>query len=217
MVNAILPLLHKAIPAILAAKGVSKLNPKLGKFISGAVAGGYTIDQAVDFLRDKFENPANRKEKERLATTSNLRPDEEASAADIKHSEMLPNIIQNLLSGGGAALGGAIASKGKKPPAPPQQEMPEHVPGLGQFQGEHEPGLGQYQGEHIPGLGQMQAEHGPFHPRTEALRARNAQKQGLAQQEQQRFEQQYGAQGQGGNADAQLMQMIAELQRALNG
>jgi hypothetical protein len=57
----ILPLLNKSVPSALAAKGLSKIDPRLGEFFKLLFANGYNIDQGMDYLR---ENVAGEKPKE---------------------------------------------------------------------------------------------------------------------------------------------------------
>lgn len=49
----IAPFLNRMIPADLAIKGLTKINPQLGKFIGGAMAAGYTAENALDIVREK--------------------------------------------------------------------------------------------------------------------------------------------------------------------
>ncbi len=53
-IKRILPLLNKAVPTALAAKGLSKIDPRLGEFFKLLFSNGYNIDQGVDFLREKI-------------------------------------------------------------------------------------------------------------------------------------------------------------------
>lgn len=50
----ILPFLNKLVPANLAVKGLKNVDPRFGKFVDYMVADGYTIDEARDFIGDKF-------------------------------------------------------------------------------------------------------------------------------------------------------------------
>ena len=50
----ILPFLSKHIPGELMRKGISKIEPRLGKFIEGALNNGYDIDNVRGFIVDKF-------------------------------------------------------------------------------------------------------------------------------------------------------------------
>lgn len=55
-INRVLPLLSKLIPPALAVKGLSKLDPRFGKFIQGSIDLGHTQEETLDFIRDKVEN-----------------------------------------------------------------------------------------------------------------------------------------------------------------
>jgi pyruvate/2-oxoglutarate dehydrogenase complex dihydrolipoamide acyltransferase (E2) component len=44
------PFLSQYIPEDLAIKGLSKINPKLGKFVKDAIDGGYDFGQVKDFI-----------------------------------------------------------------------------------------------------------------------------------------------------------------------
>jgi hypothetical protein len=51
----ILPFLSKYIPQDLAIKGMSKVEPRIGKFINKAMSEGYDFDEVKDFIGQKFE------------------------------------------------------------------------------------------------------------------------------------------------------------------
>lgn len=48
-----LPFLNSQIPLDIATKGLSKLDPRIGKFINGAAKAGYGIEDAFNFFKDK--------------------------------------------------------------------------------------------------------------------------------------------------------------------
>lgn len=110
--NRILPFLDSFIPASLAMKGISKIDPRLGRFLAGAVGSGYGIDKALSYLREQFQSPSTTAEKGRLQRgmqQGGLRTDEKESFQRIKQSERLPDALsQAAVVGGG--LGGALAS-----------------------------------------------------------------------------------------------------------
>jgi len=54
----VLPFLNEHIPEALALKGISKTNPKLGKFIKVAEKNGKAPKEIKQFLTDKFSEPA---------------------------------------------------------------------------------------------------------------------------------------------------------------
>jgi hypothetical protein len=47
------PLLSTKIPIDLAIKGLNKIDPRIGKFVSDAIKTGNTEEEALDFLREK--------------------------------------------------------------------------------------------------------------------------------------------------------------------
>lgn len=49
------PFLSKYIPADLAVKGISKIDPKIGNFLKGAMAQGTDIEGAMEFIKNKFD------------------------------------------------------------------------------------------------------------------------------------------------------------------
>lgn len=51
----VLPLLDSLVPKNIAAKGLAKIDPRLGKVIEGAVNSGRTIDDALGFIKEKIE------------------------------------------------------------------------------------------------------------------------------------------------------------------
>lgn len=106
MINRIIPLLNKYIPTALAFKGIQKINPKLQKFASGAIAAGYTTDQVVDYLRNRMSGERDE--------DFGQRPEEQASKAQVQNSKQLPQALQAGASLAGGALGGlaGLASMG---------------------------------------------------------------------------------------------------------
>ncbi len=109
MINRILPLLNKLVPAGLAFKGLQKLDPRIGRFLKIAGAS-YGLEGALDFLRDKFETPGAKSNEKYLQSnlgTGNLRPDQEASLQQIENSKQLPRLLGQAASGATALAGGA--------------------------------------------------------------------------------------------------------------
>jgi hypothetical protein len=115
MLAKILPFLNKALPTGLAIKGIEKINPGLGDFLSGAFGAGYTADQALDFLRDKLETPGNKGVHENLEQRQAQgmnRPDQAAALKSIRESKEPANVMANAITGG-AALAGGLGAIGK--------------------------------------------------------------------------------------------------------
>lgn len=59
LLSRIVPLLSNLIPANLAAKGLSKVSPGLSKFFKGLTSTGYTINEGLDYLRNKINPEQN--------------------------------------------------------------------------------------------------------------------------------------------------------------
>ena len=54
-INRVLPFLSKYIPENLVKKGLSKIDPRYGKFIDKALSGGKSIENVKDFIGEKIE------------------------------------------------------------------------------------------------------------------------------------------------------------------
>lgn len=117
IISRAIPFLSKVLPIGMAVKGLEKIDPRLGAFMSGAFGAGYTSEQVLDFLRDKFQNPENLGVKNRLEQGSaqgTLRPDEKASLKSIREAQQIPNAIGSAITGGAAIAGGLGALKNLK-------------------------------------------------------------------------------------------------------
>lgn len=49
------PFLSNLIPSSLAVKGISKINPTMGKFIKGAMDQGASSEEAIEFIKEKVQ------------------------------------------------------------------------------------------------------------------------------------------------------------------
>ena len=83
MVTRILPMLNRLIPQNLAMKGLAKINPRIGSFLTNATAAGYSVNEALDFLRNQAEPIADQ----------GLRPDELAAAKRVQQGNLLPQAL----------------------------------------------------------------------------------------------------------------------------
>ncbi len=221
--SAFLPLLNKLIPIGLAVKGLEKVDPRLKTFFTGAFASGYGADEAMDFLRTKFENP----EHERLEEGSkrgSLRPDEAAGLQQIRKSQDIKNNVKKGvalgagLAGGAASLllGGNKGARAIRPEVLPAEQKQMQIPYQAQRAIEEKPRAP------IPGAGDVITP--PISPEQEAQSRKNTamqkinsqrQKKSLVQEELERFEQGYGKQPQqqGQDPNAMLLAAIQELKR----
>ena len=71
------PFLSDYITPEMAVKGLSKINPKLGKFVNDAFNGGYEFDEVKDFLKEAIsgsegEEPKQGSEKEPAKQSQNI-------------------------------------------------------------------------------------------------------------------------------------------------
>lgn len=225
--SSILPLLNKLVPVGLALKGLEKIDPRLKTFFSGAFAAGYGADEAMNFLRSKFESP----ESERLeegAKKGSLRPDEAAGLQAVRKSKNVSeNIQKGVALGAGAAGGIASLLSGKGS----QAIKPEVLPALKGKPKQLGAGKAPLQIEEklrakVPAEGEVIVP--PASPnqqqdagRISALKKFNEQKQkkSLMEQEQARFQAQYGAQQaqpaqqQGQDPNGLLLQALQELKK----
>jgi DNA-binding transcriptional MerR regulator len=55
LIPAVGSLINKYVPDDLLQKGLSKIDPRFGKFIQGAIDEGYSSDEIREFLGDKVE------------------------------------------------------------------------------------------------------------------------------------------------------------------
>jgi hypothetical protein len=55
ILSKIAPFLSEFIPEDLAIKGLSKINPRVGKFVSDALNGGYDFREIKDFLGEQID------------------------------------------------------------------------------------------------------------------------------------------------------------------
>lgn len=54
VVGRILPFLNKFIPTEMAVKGISKIDKRLGKFLSASISQGYPVEEVMDFVKEKI-------------------------------------------------------------------------------------------------------------------------------------------------------------------
>lgn len=125
MLSRILPLLNKVLPKNLAFKGLGKIDPRIGKFLAGATAAGYTADAALDFLRNQFHEPMNEEglRTDELAAETRVRQGKEVPEAlssigkvglGIGAATVLPQVIGNLFG----------ENEEEQPPPPPERKQP---------------------------------------------------------------------------------------------
>lgn len=99
-----LSFLSKFVPVGLAIEGLEKTNPQIKSFLSGALAAGYTANEALDFLRQQVSSDQPEQDPD------TLRPDEKAGLARKKQEEAPSKALQAAGTLAAAGLGGVGAS-----------------------------------------------------------------------------------------------------------
>lgn len=61
-INRVLPFLSKYIPENLVKKGLSKIDPRYGKFIDKALSNGQTIEDVKNFIGEKIQDSPEAKQ-----------------------------------------------------------------------------------------------------------------------------------------------------------
>jgi hypothetical protein len=155
MITKILPFLNDLIPTALAFKGLSKLNPKIGKYLSAATAAGYGAKEALGYLKEQLGG----EEQEQ-----GLRPDEQAANARVSQGGQIPRAIGKAAQIGAGAAGAGLAATalpevigglfgGQQEQAPsPENQQPSQQPQSQQEQNpiaKYSPELLQFIEQHI--------------------------------------------------------------------
>ena len=125
----------KFLPASVAVKALQKFNPKFKNYFADAAAYGFDVNNALDYLNQRFESQhAEPFENMLEKRTSNgqARPDELIAKKEIQQSKMLGKIGRSAVAfGTGALLGGipgaaagAVESISQERPEQMQQKQP---------------------------------------------------------------------------------------------
>lgn len=110
MIDKLYKLLSPYVPVGFAMKGISQLDPKYKKFLTGAIAGGYTADQAIGFLRDKFTSGNPNAKFDKFEKQGNLSSEEGASQAFRGNQKRFEGALESGAKGAAALVGGGVAS-----------------------------------------------------------------------------------------------------------
>lgn len=141
------PFLNNLIPAGLAVRGISSINPRLANFVTTSLSSGYTADNIMEYLRDKIGSPSEEEEREGLKSrvaSGMARPDELKAARNRKQNELGKTV-------GSTAIGLTAGLMGSAP----QVQLP--LPGAGMV-GQQQPS------PHPPKAPQQQAIQNPSAP-----------------------------------------------------
>lgn len=149
MINKILPLLNRLVPPAMAFKGLQKIDPRIGKFLTNSVSYGYGLDQSLDYLRNRFSP-------EEEPRTGNLNPQEKAGKRIVEQSQLPGKVAKNAAQLGIAAgvgtgaipmvLGNLFADDDEKEaqissknnsPQNPLQALSQFSPELAEFMDKH--------------------------------------------------------------------------------
>jgi hypothetical protein len=98
----------------LILKAVGKIAPHLGSFVSGAYTAGYAADQILDFIRNKYSTPEEKRDRAQLTERANAgvaRPDERA-ALSRQEQATAPFETAGSLSKIGAQFAGGMGAVG---------------------------------------------------------------------------------------------------------
>ena len=121
----------KYLPASLGVKLLQKVNPKFKNFFTTAAAYGYDANNALDYLKNRFESQSSQSFENQLekgASQGTLRPDEMAAKSQISNSQIPGKVARSALAYGGAALAGGlpgVAAQAASQALPQQREQPQ--------------------------------------------------------------------------------------------
>lgn len=190
MLSKILPFLNKLLPEELAIKGLKKASPRIGNYLAGSFASGYTASQAIDYLRNTAQDAGYVDEEGRLRERrkkGSARADELASLSRMEKSK---GVNKKLKQGAGLVAGALSAGT-----------IGAAASGLGSLLGEGE--------EPQKGMGKKEATK--F-----GLKKIKERKQRLMDQERERFSQAYGRQDLPQQSQGNDEEIVAALQQLLN-
>ena len=95
-------------------KAIGKFVPGIGQFVSGAFTAGYAADQILDFVKDKLESPAARRNRMQLQSRAEqgvARPDEQASLSQMEQQRAPMEALGGLGKLGAQAIGGVASAR----------------------------------------------------------------------------------------------------------
>lgn len=109
-------------------KAIGKFIPGIGNFVSGAFTAGYAADQILDFVKDKLETPAARRNRQQLESRSEqgvARPDENASLSQMEQQRSPLDALGGIAKLGGQAAGGVLTARAGAEQQAKEQDMKE--------------------------------------------------------------------------------------------
>ena len=126
MASAIMGVL-KYLPASVARKALTKVNPNFEGFFSKALSYGIDANRAIDYLSDRFTSEAQKdheRQLERGSVNNTLRPDEKVSRSEMSNASIPGKILKGAAS---LAIGGGLGMGGNKSAPQPQQMAQEPI------------------------------------------------------------------------------------------
>lgn len=72
ILNRVMPFLNKYIDPDLAVKGLNKIDPRFGKFVSGALGQGMSIEDIGSFIKEKATGEKSQEESKKPQQQQNL-------------------------------------------------------------------------------------------------------------------------------------------------
>lgn len=118
MANAIFSAL-KYLPASVARKALVKVDPRFGKYFSKVISYGLDANRALDYLSDRFSNPAQKSTEnmlEQRQAQGMLRPDEMLSKSEMGKSKIPGKLLKSAASfATGGLLGGMEGDESEQP------------------------------------------------------------------------------------------------------
>ena len=105
IIGKVMPFLSKYIPTDLAIKGLSKIDPRFGKFIKKSMQEGYDFDEVKEFIQEKVSGAEKESEQPAQENTNIIQ----------QFSPALHEFIDEQLKRGRSPLeAGAIAQNDKR-------------------------------------------------------------------------------------------------------
>ena len=116
----------KQFPVAAARKALGKINPLFNSYFSKALTYGYSANQAMDYLNDRFSSSSNKDYENQLessARNGSIRPDEDVNRTELNREKIPGKIARTAITAAtGLSLGSDDGSSGS-PPIQPDMEM----------------------------------------------------------------------------------------------
>jgi hypothetical protein len=126
LVQRIIPFLSTYIPAGLAAKGLSNLDPRIEKYFKGIFGSGYTVDEGLDFLREQF-TPGKKNTGQKFQSQAQNIATRGTPQFQGTHGQT-PGSLREMIGSGQAMKAGQYQPQ----PQQPQSQASPSAPGPGQ-------------------------------------------------------------------------------------